>query len=83
MSKLNKKQIENELRSKIVKQYTKCIQELENDIAKLSSQLAEANERAYKVEQEKLEMRDKLNQYEVDPIHLYDIVEDELYALRA
>ena len=28
-------------------------------------------------------LSDKLNQYEVDPIHLYDIVEDELYALRA
>ena len=39
MSKLNKKQIENELRGKIVKQYTKRIQELEDKIAKLSSKL--------------------------------------------
>ena len=64
MSKLNKKQIENELRGKIVKQYTKRIQELEDNIAKLSSQLAEANKRTHTAEQEKLEMKDKLNQYE-------------------
>ena len=64
MPKLNKKQIENELRNKITKQYTKRTQELEDKIAKLSSQLAEANKRTYTAEQEKLEMKDKLNQYE-------------------
>lgn len=63
MSKLNKKQIENELRSKIVKQYTKRTQELEDKIAKLTSQLTEANKRALTAEQEKLEMKDELNQY--------------------
>ena len=26
---------------------------------------------------------DKLNQSDVDPIHLYNIIEDELYAIRA
>lgn len=64
MSKLNKKQIENELRGKIAKQYTKRTQELEDKVAKLTSQLAEANKRARDAEQEKLEMKDKLNQYE-------------------
>lgn len=64
MPKLNKKQIENELRGKIVKQYTKRTQELEDKVKRLSEQLYEANQRARKAEQEKLEMRDKLNQLE-------------------
>ena len=28
-------------------------------------------------------LADKLNQYDVDPIHLNDIIEDELYNMRA
>lgn len=62
--KLNKKQIENELRNKIIKQYTQRTQELEEKVKKLSAQLYEANQRARKAEQEKLEMRDRLNQLE-------------------
>lgn len=27
-------------------------------------------------------LADKLNQYDADPIHLYDIIEDELYSIR-
>ena len=27
-------------------------------------------------------LADKLNQYNVDPIHLYDIIEDELYRVK-
>lgn len=27
-------------------------------------------------------LADKLNKYDVEPIHLYDIIEDELYSLR-
>lgn len=64
MSKLNKKQIENELRGKIVKQYTQRTQELEEKVKRLSEQVYEANQRALKAEQEKLEMQDKLNQLE-------------------
>ena len=64
MSKLNKKQIENELRGKIVKQYTQRTQELEERVKTLSGQVYEANQRALKAEQEKLEMQDKLNQLE-------------------
>ena len=64
MPKLNKKQIENELRGKIVKQYTKRTQELEDKVKRLSEQVYEANQCAHKAEQEKLEMRDRLNQLE-------------------
>ena len=64
MPKLNKKQIENELRGKIDKQYTQRTQKLEDRVKKLSEQLYEANQRASKAEQEKLEMQDKLNQLE-------------------
>ena len=64
MPKLNKKQIENELRGKIAKQYTKRTMELEDEVKKLSEQLCEANQRVRKSEQEKLEMQDKLNQLE-------------------
>ena len=64
MPKPNKKQIENELRGKIVKKYTKRTQELEDKVKKLSEQLYEANQRARKSEQEKLEMQDRLNQLE-------------------
>jgi len=64
MPKLNKKQIENELRGKIVKQYTKRTQELEDKVKRLSEQVYEANQRVHKAEQEKLEMRDRLNQLE-------------------
>lgn len=64
MSKLNKKQIENELRGKIAKQYTAKIFYLEKEIAHLHEENAEYHRRAYQAEQEKLEMQDKLKQYE-------------------
>lgn len=38
-------------------------QELEDKVAKLTSQLTEANKCALTAEQEKLEMKDELNQY--------------------
>lgn len=64
MSKLNKKQIENELRGKLVKQYTAKVSKLEDEINRLREANAEYRTRAYKAEQEKLEMQDKLDQYE-------------------
>lgn len=64
MSKLNKKQIENELRGKIAKQYTEKVSKLEDEINRLREANAEYRTRAYKAEQEKLEMQDKLDQYE-------------------
>ena len=64
MAKLIKKQIENELRGKIVKQYTEKVAKLEDEINRLREANAEYRNRAYKAEQEKLEMQDKLNQYE-------------------
>ena len=64
MPKLNKKQIENELRGKIAKQYTEKVVKLEDEINRLREANAEYRTRAYKAEQEKLEMQDKLKQYE-------------------
>ena len=64
MPKLNKKQIENELRGKIAKQYTEKVTKLEDEINRLREANAEYRTRAYKAEQEKLEMQDKLKQYE-------------------
>ena len=64
MSKLNKKQIENELRGKIAKQYTAKIFYLEKENAHLREEKVEYFRRARQAEQEKLEMQDKLNQYE-------------------
>lgn len=64
MTKLSKKQIENELRGKIAKQYTEKVAKLEDEINHLREANAEYRTRAYKAEQEKLEMQDKLNQYE-------------------
>ena len=64
MPKLNKKQIENELRGKIAKQYTEKVAKLEDEINRLREANAEYRNRAYKAEQEKLEMQDKLKQYE-------------------
>lgn len=64
MTKLNKKEIENQLRGKIAKQYTEKVAKLEDEINRLREANAEYHNRAYKAEQEKLEMQDKLNQYE-------------------
>lgn len=64
MPKLNKKQIENELRGKIAKQYTEKVAKLEDEINNLREANAEYRRRAYQAEQEKLEMQDKLKQYE-------------------
>lgn len=64
MSKLNKKQVENELRNKIAKQYTAKVFYLEKENANLREANAEYRKRAYQAEQEKLEMQDKLEQYE-------------------
>lgn len=64
MTKLNKKEIENQLRGKIAKQYTEKIAKLEDEINRLYEANAEYRRRAYQAEQEKLEMQDKLNQYE-------------------
>lgn len=64
MPKLNKKQIENELRGKIVKQYTEKVAKLEDEINHLHEANVEYRSRAYQAEQEKLEMQDKLKQYE-------------------
>lgn len=64
MPKLNKKQIENELRGKIAKQYTAKVFYLEKENNNLREANAEYRRRAYQAEQEKLEMQDKLKQYE-------------------
>ncbi len=64
MPKLNKKQIENELRGKIAKQYTAKVFYLEKENDSLREANAEYRRRIHQVEQEKLEMQDKLKQYE-------------------
>jgi len=64
MPKLTKKQIENELRGKIAKQYTEKVAKLEDEINRLREANAEYRKRTNKAEQEKLEMQDKLKQYE-------------------
>ena len=64
MTKLSKKEIENQLRGKIAKQYTEKVAKLEDEINRLREANVEYRNRAYKAEQEKLEMQDKLNQYE-------------------
>ena len=64
MTKLSKKEIENQLRGKIAKQYTEKVAKLEDDINRLREVNAEYRTRAYKAEQGKLEMQDKLKQYE-------------------
>lgn len=64
MPKLTKKEIENQLRGKIAKQYTEKVTKLEDEINRLREANAEYRRRAYQAEQEKLEMQDKLKQYE-------------------
>ena len=64
MTKLSKKEIENQLRGKIAKQYTEKVAKLEDEINRLREANAEYRNRAYKAEQEKLEMQDKLKQFE-------------------
>lgn len=64
MTKLTKKEIENQLRGKIAKQYTEKVAKLEDEINSLREANAEYRNRAYKAEQEKLEMQDKLKQFE-------------------
>ena len=62
--KQNKKQIEAALRKKMAAQYTNKVADLNKEIDMLRKSNKEYRERAYKAEQEKLEMQDKLNQYE-------------------
>ena len=64
MTKLSKKEIENQLRGKIAKQYTEKVAKLEDEINHLREANAEYRNHAYKAEQEKLEMQDKLKQFE-------------------
>ena len=64
MTKLTKKEIENQLRGKIAKQYTEKVAKLEDEINRLREANDEYRNRAYKAEQEKLEMQDKLKQFE-------------------
>ena len=64
MTKLSKKEIENQLRGKIAKQYTEKVAKLEEEINRLHKANVEYRNRAYKAEQEKLEMQDKLKQFE-------------------
>ena len=62
--KQNKKQIEAALRNKIAAQYTNKVADLNKEIDMLRKSNKEYRERAYKAEQEKLELQDKVNQYE-------------------
>ena len=62
--KQNKKQIEAALRNKMAAQYTNKVADLNKEIDMLRKSNKEYRECAYKAEQEKLEMQDKLNQYE-------------------
>ena len=75
MTKLNKKEIENQLRGKIAKQYTEKVAKLEDEINRLHKANVEYRNRAYKAEQEKLEMQDKLKQYEDWNIRLQDFMD--------
>ena len=62
--KQTKKQIESTLRNKIAAQYTNKVADLNKEIDMLRKSNKEYRERAYKAEQEKLELQDKVNQYE-------------------
>ena len=62
--KPNKKQIEAALRNKMAAQYTNKVADLNKQIDMLRKSNKEYRERAYKAEQEKLELQDKVNQYE-------------------
>lgn len=62
--KQNRKQIEAALRNKMAAQYTAKVADLKKEIEELREANKEYRTRAYKAEQEKLEMQDKLNQYE-------------------
>ena len=62
--KQNKKQIEAALRNKMAVQYTNKVADLNKEIDMLRKSNKEYRERAYKAEQEKLELQDKVNQYE-------------------
>ena len=62
--KQTKKQIEAALRNKMAAQYTNKVADLNKEIDMLRKSNKEYRERAYKVEQEKLELQDKVNQYE-------------------
>lgn len=62
--KESKKQIEAALRNKMAAQYKTKTERLEQEIARLEKRNAELTTRAHKAEQEKLEMRDRLQQYE-------------------
>ena len=62
--KQTKKQIEAALRNKIAAQYTNKVADLNKEIDMLRKSNKEYRERAYKAEQEKLELQDKVNQYE-------------------
>lgn len=52
------------MRGKLAKQYAAKMAKLEEEINRLREANADYRTRAYKAEQEKLEMQNKLNQYE-------------------
>ena len=62
--KQTKKQIEAALRNKMAAQYTNKVADLNKEIDMLRKSNKEYRERAYKAEQEKLELQAKVNQYE-------------------
>ena len=64
MSKLNKKQIEANLRNKLASQYKEKTEQLKNEKVVLEKRYNEMWERARKVEIERDELKDKLAQYE-------------------
>jgi phage host-nuclease inhibitor protein Gam len=64
MAKVNKKQIEATLRNKLAAQYTAKVADLKKELEALHEANKEYRARAYKAEQEKNEIQDKLEQYE-------------------
>ena len=78
--KQNKKQIEAALRNKMAAHYTNKVADLNKEIDMLRKSNKEYRERAYKAEQEKLELQDKVNQYEewIERLQEYmDMSEDD------
>jgi predicted nuclease with TOPRIM domain len=64
MSKLNKKQIEANLRNKLAAQYKEKTEQLKNEKAVLEKRYNEMWERARKAEIERDELKEKVAQYE-------------------
>lgn len=64
MSKLNRKQIEANLRNKLASQYNEKIEQLKSDKVVLKRLLNEMEKRAIKAENEYDELKEKVAQYE-------------------